>query len=155
MRALGRKGASTDDPMRSLSSAVAGRALRGAGKLPALRWSARGPAALGRDAGRPRWPPGEPALVLEQRLLERQATCVAGQAAIGADHPVARDEDADRVATVRAADGARRAVDRAGGLPVRDGLAVRDLLQARPNAALERRALLVQRHVEGRPGAFE
>src|SRR4051794_39968996 len=71
------------NPVPSLSSAVAGRALRGPGELPALRWSARGPAALDRDAGRPGWPPGEQAFALEERLLDRQAAGVAGEAAVG------------------------------------------------------------------------
>src|SRR5690606_5097801 len=44
----------------------------------------------------------------QQRLLARQAAAVAGEAAGGADDPVAGDDDADGVAAVGEADGAGR-----------------------------------------------
>src|SRR4051794_36237335 len=104
-----------EDPVPSLPSAVAGRALRRAGIVPALRRSARAQhASLGRDAGRSGWPPGEqdlPALVVEQLLLGRDAARVAREAAVGADDPVARNDDRDLVAAVRAPDRSRRAVE--------------------------------------------
>ena len=52
-------------------------------------------------------------LQLQQLSLAFQPTGVAGQRAVGADHPVARDHDRDRVATVGQADRARGRV----GLP--------------------------------------
>src|SRR3954451_19969508 len=102
------------DPLPSLSSAVAGGALRRAGELPALRRSARRHASLDRDAGRPRWPPGEQApaaLVVEQGALGLQAAGIAREAAVGADHPVTRDDDRDLVAAVGAAHSPRGAAE--------------------------------------------
>ena len=75
--------------------------------LPALRRRPRRHAPLGHDAGRPRWPPGEQAFVLEERLLGRDAAGVAREVAVRADHPVAGDDDRDPVAAVRAPDGSR------------------------------------------------
>src|SRR5262245_30390895 len=124
---------------------MACRALRGAGDLPALRWSARHHASLGRDPGQSGWLPGEHAFVLPGLGLRRDAARVAGQVPVGADHAVAGDDDRDLVAAVGAADGARRAVELPGDLAVRGGLAVGDLAEPGPDGLLERRALLVER----------
>ena len=60
-------------------------------------------------------------------LLALEPAGVAGERAVGPDHPVARDHDRDRVAAVGQADGPRRGVGLAepvGDLAVRRGLAV-------------------------------
>ena len=54
--------------------------------------------------------PGVARLVGQQPLLGRQPAAVAGQRAVRADHPVARDDDRDRVLPVRQPDRPRRAV---------------------------------------------
>jgi len=43
----------------------------------------------------------------QEGALGAQATGVSRERAVGADHPVARDDDRQRVEVVRAADGAR------------------------------------------------
>src|SRR5690349_17841856 len=78
------------------------------------------------------------ALQVEQGSLAVEATAVAGEGAVGADHAVAGDDDRDRVAAVGGADDAgalprldvgleEGGVDLLGLLAVADGLAVGDL----------------------------
>src|SRR4051812_496343 len=64
--------------MPSLPSPV-GRALRGAGQLPALRWRDEYHTLMTRDAGRPGWPPG--ASNLEPVEAFRCARCGTSAAA--------------------------------------------------------------------------
>src|SRR6478609_79140 len=89
-----------------------------------------------------------PALEVEQGLLALQAAAVAGQRAVGADHPVTGDDDRDRVAPVAGADDPRplprldvgveqRRVDPRGELAVALGLAVGDLEQRSPDRLLQ------------------
>src|SRR3954451_19819775 len=78
-----------------------------------------------------------PSLVVEQLALHFQATCVARQLAGGADDPVARDDDGDRVDGVRVPDRAGDAAELARELAVGDGLAVGDLDERVPHALLE------------------
>ena len=70
----------------------------------------------------------ELALDLEQRLLHRQAAAVAAEAAAAAQHPVAGDDERDRVAAAGGAGGADRArvAGLGGDLAVAAGLAVGD-----------------------------
>src|SRR5690349_21493231 len=91
-----------------------------------------------------------PRLVLEQPALARQAAAVAGQRAVRADHAMARHDDADRVAAVRQADGARtvRAADALGQLAVALGRAIRNVEQRAPHALLEFGADRVERDRE-------
>ena len=99
------------------------------------------PAASSAQCRRPpRRASSEQRVLLErqQRCLRSSATGVAGQRAVGADHPVARDHDRDRVAAVGQADRPRRGVGLAEpvrDLAVRRGLAVADLQQLRPTPA--------------------
>ena len=90
------------------------------------------------------------AFQFEQMRLGRQPAGKAGQRAITADHPMAGHDDGDRIAAVGGADGAGRTglAQALGQLPVGARLAVRDLQQAVPDRALERRAGEVQRQVE-------
>ncbi len=76
------------------------------------------------------------ALELEEQLLfSGEPAAVAGEAPVGADHPVARDDDPDRVAAVGEAHGPRgaRLADAVGEPAVAPGLAVGDLAQGRPH----------------------
>ena len=101
--------------------------------------------------------PGERALDLEQPRLALDAARVAGEAAVAADHAVARHDDRERIAAGRGARGARgsgRAGAR-GELGVGDRLAVRDARDLDPHAPLEVRALGRERQLEASPLAFE
>src|SRR5690606_41115794 len=87
---------------------------------------------------------------VQQPLLALQAAAVAGEAAGGADDPVAGDDDAAGVAAVGEADGAGRlgAAEGVGEPSVGTGLAVGDARQRVPDAALERGAVRAQREGE-------
>ena len=68
----------------------------------------------------------------------------AGEAAERAacpDDPVARDDEGDRIGTAGAADGAGRAVKRAGEVTVAPGFAIGNDLHRRPHPAAEGRPL--------------
>ena len=77
----------------------------------------------------------------QQSLLAVQTAAVAGQPTAGADDPVARNDDADRIASIGQPHRPRcsRRADLLGDLPVGAGLAVRNRLQSRPDPALELR----------------
>src|SRR5262245_48284950 len=90
-------------------------------------------------------------LDLEQRLLALDAAGVPGQGAVGSDHPVARDDDRDRVAAVGESDGPGGGVGLAEplrDLAVRRGVAVPDLQQLTPDGPLEVAPLRVEREIE-------
>src|SRR5438876_9417342 len=93
----------------------------------------------------------------KQPLLGRQATCVAGQAAVAADHAMTRHDDRDRVASVGHADGPDRAwvADALGNLAVRRGFAERDASQFCPYPLLKVRSARSQCQVELLPDAGE
>src|SRR5690606_30755763 len=82
------------------------------------------------------------ALVLEQPALAEEPAAVPRERAVGADHPVAGDDDADRVRAVREPDGAgrRRLPEARGKGAVGRRRAGRDLAQRLPEAPLELRA---------------
>src|SRR3954464_5642465 len=87
-------------------------------------------------------------LDLEEGLLALDAAGVAGEGAVGADHPVAGDDDRDGVAAVGQADRAGGGVGLAEPLrdrAVRRGVAVADLEQLSPDGLLE----VAPRRVEG------
>src|SRR3984957_11949606 len=91
------------------------------------------------------------ALEAEQRFLAFQAAAVAGEAAVAADHPVARHDDRDRVGAVSQAYRARRdepLAQRPGDVAVADRASVRDLGQLGPDGELERGPARRQRHGE-------
>src|ERR1700754_3690237 len=80
-----------------------------------------------------------PAFVVEQAPLHIQASGVARELARRADHAMARDDDADRVQRVGAADraGEGGVAELARDLAVGGRLAVRDLDERVPHAPLE------------------
>ena len=67
-------------------------------------------------------------LVVEQPRFRLDSAGEAGERAVGADHPVARDDDREGVARVGGADGGepRSEGELAGHLPIAGGLAVGD-----------------------------
>src|SRR3954466_7891390 len=81
-------------------------------------------------------------LVGEQPALALDAAAVADQLAVGANHPVAGDHDADRVRAIGQADRAHRrwAADRARDVTVGSAFSARDPAQRAPDRALERGA---------------
>src|SRR4051812_30346648 len=91
----------------------------------------------------------------QQRPLGGQAAGVARQAAVRADDAVAGDDDRELIAAVGASDRARAAAELAGECAVGGRLAVRNLLEARPERSLERRPVLVEREVEAGAPARE
>src|SRR5262249_43164961 len=83
---------------------------------------------------------GRAGLEVEQELLAFETARIPRERAVGADHAVARDDDRDRVRTVREPDRSRPTrwhPESAGDLAVRRGLAIRDLLELSPDPALE------------------
>ena len=83
--------------------------------------------------------------------LAAQAAAVAGERAVRADHPVARDDDRDRVLPVRQPDRAGRARARRWPRPARRSWPSRRTGSSRsagPDALLERGTGRVQRQVE-------
>src|SRR6266702_8093218 len=97
--------------------------------------------------------PADPVLVREQVLFALDPAAIAGQAAVGAHHPVAGHDDADGVLPVGQADGprCRGLPDPAGKLAVGDSLAVRNVLQGRPDTPLERGAFQGETEIEPGP----
>src|SRR5205085_5815144 len=90
-------------------------------------------------------------LDLQQGLLALDAAGIAGEGAVGADHPVARDDDRDRVAAVGQTHGSGGGVGAAealGDLAVRRGVAVADQEQLGPDGLLEVRPGRGERQVE-------
>ena len=139
-----------DPASRPAGSSTRGRTDRGVpGSRCRVRWSrdraaaeqvAGGPVGVEVRAVRRRTRRGRRAaseqrvlLELEQRLLALEPAGVAGERAVGADHPVARDHDRDRVAAVGQPDRARGGVGLAE--PVRDLAVRRGLAVADPAAA--------------------
>src|SRR4051794_14927448 len=99
-------------------------------KTPSENASRRGlltPGSLRREAQHAR-------LKVEQVALAVEAAAVPGEAAVGADHAMARHHDRHRVASVRRADRPRAVgrPDLPGDLTVAAGLAVRDRAQGVP-----------------------
>lgn len=89
-------------------------------------------------------------LHLQQIFLHIRVAGVAAQTAVGTDHPVAGDQDADRIVVTGVADcpdgfGAANGV---GKLPIGTGLAIRDLQELCPDRLLERGALGRKRKIE-------
>src|SRR6185295_6962681 len=110
-----------------------------------------------RAQGRPRppssfeaQPAGEGAFELEQAALHLEAARVAGERAVRADHPMAGDDDADRVVVIGEADRARGrgARQAARDLAVGAGGAERDPQELAPDGTLELRALRLERQLE-------
>ena len=77
-------------------------------------------------------------LQAEQRFLRVEAAAEAGQVAAGADHPVAGDDDRNRVSAIGGTDRADRfrAADPLGDVAVGAGRAVGDLLQLLEHAQI-------------------
>src|SRR5262245_54572074 len=90
------------------------------------------------------------ALVVEQPRLALDATAESGEVAVGADHPVARHDDRQRVAAVRGADGSGEVAvaEPASLLSVAHSLAIGDRPQRLPRRQLERRPVGSERDVE-------
>ena len=88
--------------------------------------------------------------MLQQPTLAVEPAAVARQAAVRADHAVARHDDRDRVAAVGGADraGAVRPPDLPGDLAIAARLAVRDREQRLPDVLLEVGAAHVELEVE-------
>src|SRR5690606_7383901 len=118
--------------------------------------SAREPlvSASAEQAPRAAW---DDALELEQLALDRQPAAVAGQRAVAADDAVTRDDDRDRVAAVREANGPHglRLADRARDVGIGRRPSVAHIEQRVPDPPLERRSLERERHVELPPLARE
>src|SRR5688572_23808525 len=89
-------------------------------------------------------------LVVEQPGLALDAAAEAGEVTVGADHPVARDDDRQRVAPVGGAHGAGEvAVAEATGLlAIAHRLPIGDRAQRLPGGELERRPLRGEGNVE-------
>ena len=94
------------------SSRVSPRLVARCSDRPAIRADRSSPRAQA-----VRWRTG--ALVVEQPGLGLDAAAEAGEVAVGADHPVARDDDRQRVAAVGGADGAGLVGGRRAGGPAR------------------------------------
>src|SRR4051812_2882103 len=90
--------------------------------------------------------------MFQQPLLAWQSAAIAGQLTVGADHPMARDYDADRIQTVRGAHCPTRSrpTDRGGELTIAARFASWNLPQGLPNFALKRRAVRRDRQVVDR-----
>src|SRR5258708_19722848 len=84
--------------------------------------------------------PADTPLVSEQVMLALDPAAIAGEAAVGAHHPVAGDDDADRVLPVGQANGARRRrlPDPPSHLPIGDFLPLAHTSPPRPDAAPKR-----------------
>src|SRR4051812_33948328 len=97
------------------------------------------------------------ALMLEQPALALESARVAGQTSVGADDAVTRDDDRDRVAAHRRADGADglRGAYATGQLGIADGLAEPDGAERLPDPKLELGAAEGQRQVELPPASRE
>ena len=82
----------------------------------------------------------EAAFECQQPSLAVDACSVAGEGAVGADDTVAGNDDDDAVGSVCRSDGAHssRCAHGLGLLPVRTGLAERDLQERIPRCSLER-----------------
>ena len=89
-------------------------------------------------------------LQAEEEFLHVQATAIADQGAIRADHAVAGDEDGDGVGAVGAGRGtdALLIAQATGKFQVGDGLPVGDLLEFLPDTPLEIGALDMHGDVE-------
>src|ERR1700680_1791267 len=85
------------------------------------------------------WSVDDLAFEIEQELLTLQATRVSGKFAGAAYDPVARDQDAQRVAADGCADflWSRPICELAGEVPVGRGFTVRDLADETPHLLLE------------------
>src|SRR5439155_12907687 len=86
----------------------------------------------------------------EQRALSVKPTRITREAAVRSDDAVARNDDADRIASGRGARGARaaRASAAARELAVGDGLAETDSRDRLPYVPLKRRAFGCERGLE-------
>ena len=86
----------------------------------------------------------------EQQLLGRDSAAEAGERAVGADDPVAWDDDWNRVRAVGRSDGAFRTemADSGGNLTVGSRLTVGDFAELGPDLPLKRAALRIDRKVE-------
>src|SRR5271165_4571400 len=96
-------------------------------------------------------------LVLEQPAFAVEASAIAAKAASGGDHPVARDDDRDRVLAIGGSDcpaGAGLA-DTPGQLGIRDGRAVRDFAQLMPDSPLKRCSRQIECEVKAGRDAIE
>src|SRR5690606_5125571 len=92
-----------------------------------------------------------------QQCLAWQAAGITGEAAVTADHPMAGNDDGNRVGTIGGTDSAHRlgSCDLGGEGAVAAGLAKRDGLQRLPNGLLKRGALRRQAHFEALPTPSE
>src|SRR4029450_1070778 len=94
---------------------------------------------------------------VDQPAFTLDAPAIAGQAAVLADDPVTRDDQANGVRRARSRhrpNGGRRA-NRSRDLAVGTGLAIGDRLQILPDSPLERRRLNVDRQIQMRAPAAE
>ena len=89
-------------------------------------------------------------LSFEQRLFEVQTAAETDQFAGAADHTVAGQNDRKRIASVCGSHCpcCSWSADPVGELPVRHGLAVRNLREGVPDAELERSAFGCERQIE-------
>jgi hypothetical protein len=87
----------------------------------------------------------------QQLLFDWQAPAVAGELAVGPDHAVARNDDRNRIGSIRQADRAARVwtADSPRQFTVRDRLAMEDLQQFVPDLPLKGRAFGGEVNVEG------
>ena len=86
----------------------------------------------------------------EQSFLQGQAATKPSEPARCADHSMARDDDGDWIRACSLADssGGFGAIDRAGKLPVRGRLALRDLGDGVPDIALKLGSTQIHRNGE-------
>jgi len=91
----------------------------------------------------------------QKRCFCVQTTAVAGQRAPGSDHPVARDQDGNRVGTCRSAHRSRGSgsSDAPGDFPVGRRRSVRDVSDLSPYFLLEGRAPYIERQIKPVPDA--
>lgn len=88
--------------------------------------------------------------VRKQPSFAPKLTGITHEAAVVTDHPMARDDDRDRVAAIRRS-GRSDAFGIAkllGECQIRDGLPIRDLLQLPPDAFAEIGIVKIQGHPE-------
>ncbi len=130
----------------SLDEGQTRRLLQGAGFAARTASFRRWGFTAGWRSGSEPWPGGAGStrgpLQRQQCLLDGQASRIAGEAAILADHPVAGDDDGERIAAVRGTHRPHRVwlADGAGDVAVAAGLPVGDVAQRLPHRLLKRRA---------------
>jgi hypothetical protein len=86
----------------------------------------------------------------QQPFFAIETAAEAGQRAVGTDHPMTGNDDSDRIAAIREADGPRSVgiVQALGELSVAARLTERNFCQFAPDALLKLGAIHAQRQIE-------